>query len=89
MFGKPQRLRHDRLGAMRRLRAVPHCEEIFVGVVARDDATRLDGKTAAFVHTEFFGKTMRRCGKGAVDLAIFDDMLGGQIIRAIEPRWPT
>ena len=86
MLGKSQRLRHYRLGAMRSLRAVPHREEVFVGVVARDNAARFDGEAAAFLHAKLFGEAMRGRSKDTIDVAVFDDMLGGQIVRAIKSR---
>ncbi len=86
MFGEAQRLHHHRFGAVWCLRAVPDREQIFIGVVARDDAARLDGKAAAFLHAKLFAEAMGRRRKDSIDIAVCDDMLGSEVVRTIEPR---
>ena len=86
MFQETERLHHHGLGAMRRLRAVPNRQQIFVRLVARDHAARLDREAAAFLHAKPLGKPVRRRGENAIHFAVIDNVLGGQIVGAIEPR---
>ena len=83
-FAPAKHVDQNRLGAMRHLRACPHRQDIIV-VEAGNDAPRLDRMTAAFVQMEAFLDAMSRLPEGGIAIAVFDDMLGDEIIRAFQP----
>ena len=58
----------------------------FGGIEARENRARFERMAAALVQLEAHRDAMRGAREGVVDVAVFDDMLGDEIVGTIETR---